>query len=447
MSVSIRDHVRRRRALMDLMEPDSIAVVAASQIRVRNATTEYPFRQDSDFYYLTGFDEPGAVLVLVPGRDHGEVLLFCEERDPQFERWVGARLGPEAAPQALGVDDAFPLPDLDDILPGLLEGRRRLYYGLGPNPAFDDRMLGWIRSIKAGIERGGHPPGEMVNLAHPLHELRLHKSAGEIALMRNAAQITADAHCRAMRFCQPGQHEWQLEAELLHEFMRQGARHPAYPSIVAAGANACVLHYTRNDARIRAGDLVLIDAGCEYQYYAADVTRTFPASGRFSGPQRAVYEIVLAAQQAAIETMRAGVEFDLPHRTAERVIAAGLIELGVLSGTVDDVMVQQSHKPYTVHRTSHWLGLDVHDVGDYRIDDVWRVLEPGMVLTIEPGIYLAPDAPGVPAELAGIGIRIEDDVHITRGAPDVLSEAVPRAIEEVEALTRESQAAVERDAG
>lgn len=432
--LTMRDFARRRRALMDFMESDSLAVVPAARLQTRNATTEYPFRQDSDFHYLTGFDEPGAVLVLMPGRDHGQVLLFCEERDPEAERWDGPRLGPEAAPQSLGVDDAFPLADLDDILPGLLEGRGRLYYAMGPDPAFDDRMLGWIRSIRAGIERGGHPPGELVNLAHLLHELRLFKSAGELGLMRESARITAAAHARAMACCRPGQFEWQLEAELIHEFMRNGARHPAYPPIVAAGANACVLHYIRNDARIRNGDLVLIDAGCEYRCYAADVTRTFPASGTFTPAQRQIYEIVLAAQAAAIDTMRVGAEFDLPHRTAERVITEGLVDLGVIEGDVDRALETRACKPFTVHRTSHWLGLDVHDVGDYRIDELWRVLEPGMVLTIEPGIYIAPDIEGVPAEFAGIGVRIEDDVHITGDGPEVLSADAPKAVDEIEAL-------------
>lgn len=432
--VPASEYDRRRRRIMQRMGSDSVAVVPAAAPRLRNGDTEHPFRQDSDFYYLTGFTEPSAVLVLVPGRGHGETLLFCAERDPARARWDGAHLGPEAAPEALGLDDAFPLTDLDDILPGLIEGRRRLYYTMGPQPAFDERMLGWLRSIRAGIERGGHPPGELVNLAQILHDMRLVKSRAELRLMRRAAEITCAAHERAMRFCRPGQYEWQLAAELQHEFMRSGAPHPAYDHIVAAGENACVMHYVDRTARIAPGELVLIDAGCEYASYASDVTRTFPASGRFSPEQREVYEIVLAAQQAAIEEIRAGADFDAPHRAVCGVLTQGLVDLGVLDGAVPELIERGAHRPFTMHRSSHWLGLDVHDVGDYRIDDVWRMLEPGMVMTIEPGLYFPGDQQGVPPRLAGIGVRIEDDVLVGRDGPEVLTEAAPRTVAGIETL-------------
>lgn len=419
---------------MQLMEPGAIAVLPAAQETLRNRDTAHPFRQDSDFYYLTGFEEPGALLVLVPGREHGEAILFCQERDPAYERWNGERMGPERAQQVLGVDDAFPMSDIEDILPGLLEGRERIYVTLGEQPAFDAVLLGWVKGIRAREASGARPPGEFVALRHALHDLRLYKSAAELKLMRKAAAITAGAHVRAMQAARPGLSEAHLEAELIHEFMRNGARFPAYPCIVGAGPNACVMHYVRNDGPLRDGDLVLIDAGCEYQYYASDVTRTFPVNGRFSTPQRAIYEIVLAAQQAAIAAARPGAHFNVPHETAIGLMVEGLVGLGLLTGDRDELIESGAYEKFCMHKTSHWLGLDVHDVGDYRVDDAWRDLEPGMVITVEPGIYIPAASPDVPSRFRGIGVRIEDDVLITRDGNEVLTAAAPKAIDEVEAL-------------
>lgn len=433
--MSQNEYQRRRQQLMKLMAPGAIAVLPSSRLQIRNRDTEHLFRQSSDFYYLTGFEEPNAVLVLAPGREHGEVILFCEEREPGLEQWTGERMGPDRATQMLGVDDGFPIGDLGDILPGLLEGRERVYANFGEHPEFDRDILGWVKTIRGKQVHGAMPPGEFLVLSHLLHDLRLYKSAHELKLMRRAAEITTGAHIRAMRTSRPGGTEAGLEAEIIYEFMRNGARHPAYPCIVGAGKNACVMHYVRNDAPLKDGDLVLIDAGCEYQYYASDVTRTFPINGKFTATQKAVYEVVLRAQLAAIATMKKGAGFNVPHETAVRVMTEGLVELGLLDGEVDELVANESHKRFCVHKTSHWLGLDVHDVGDYRVDDAWRTLEPGMVLTIEPGIYI-PDDDSVPAKYRGIGIRIEDDVLVTRDGPEVLTAAAPKTVKEIEAVMR-----------
>jgi len=434
------EYARRRLALMSMMEPGAIAVIPGAPRRYRNRDTEYPFRQDSDFYYLTGFSEPDALLLLVPGRRHGETLLFCQERDPRAELYGGEQLGPERAVTELGVDDAFPSADLDDILPGLLEGRERLYVTLGDYPDFDEKLMRMVAAIRARESGGAVPPGEFVALKHLLHELRLKKSAAELKLMREAARITCAAHVRAMEVCRPGMNETQLEAELLYEFMQQGARHPAYPSIVAGGSNACVLHYVDNDSRLKSRDLVLIDAGCEYRHYAADVTRTFPVGASFSRSQQALYELVLAANGEAIAACTPGAHFMAPHDAAIRVMVQGLKDLKLLEGDVDTLIEAQHYRRFCPHNTSHWLGSDVHDVGDYRVDGAWRALEPGMVLTIEPGIYVPPAAgegpDALPPRWCGLGIRIEDDVLITAQGQEVLTTDAPKTVADVNRLRR-----------
>ena len=436
MSVSAGEYRRRRERLMELMLPGSLAIVPGGSRKLRNRDVEYAFRQDSDFYYLTGFDEADALLVLVPGRQHGQAILFCQDHDPRHETYHGARLGPDRAVEVLGVDDAFPTQDLGDILPGLLEGRERIYMTLGDYPELDRRLLRWVGDIRGRESGGAIAPGEFVALKHMLHELRLFKSARELDLMRKAAAITVAAHERAMRACRPGMTELGLEAELLHEFMQRGARSAAYPSIVAAGRNACTLHYTDNAAPLRKGDLVLIDAGCEYGYYAADVTRTFPVDGKYKGVQRALYELVLDAQTAAIACCVVGQHFNAPHEAALRVMVQGLVDLKLLKGRVDDIISKQEYTRYCPHKASHWLGLDVHDVGDYRLGGEWRDLEPGMVLTVEPGLYIRDDAAnaGLPARFRGIGIRIEDDVLVTRKAPEVLTAGAAKLPAAIEAL-------------
>lgn len=432
--LSKAEFVRRRRQLLGMLEPNSIAIVPAASQAMRNRDTEYPFRQDSDFLYLTGFSEPDAVAVLLPGRAHGEYVLFCHERDAQKELWNGARAGTDGACERFGADDAFPLADIDDILPGLIEGRDRVYYSMGRSRDFDAQIMAWIASIRSKVASGATPPGEFTDLDHLLHEQRLFKSAAEVRQLRQAAAITAEAHRRAMRQCRAGMYEYQLEAELLHEFSRHGTREVAYPSIVAGGQNACTMHYTSNADRLRKGDLVLIDAGCEYRGYASDVTRTFPVGGRFSRRQRALYEIVLAAQRAAIEAIRPGADWNRPHDASVEVITAGLVELGLLRGKLSALIARGAYRDFYMHRVGHWLGLDVHDVGDYRPGGEWRQLEAGMVMTVEPGLYIAPDNSAVPAVWRGIGIRIEDDVLVTAEGREVLGGAAPTAVDEIEAL-------------
>jgi len=431
--IETREFVRRRKQLMRMAGRDAIVIVPAAPERVRNNDAHYPYRQDSDFHYLSGFGEPDAVLALIPGRAQGETILFCRERDPERERWDGARSGTEGAVEEYGFDDAFPIADIDDILPGMIEGRARVYYHFGRDPEFDLKLIGWVNRVRAQVRQGAVPPHEFVALSHLLHDLRLYKSRSELRVMRKSAKIAADAHVRAMRTTRPGMNEHEVEAELLHEFRRHGAV-PSYEPIVGGGANACVLHYRANNAPLRDGDLLLIDAGAEYQCYASDITRTFPVSGRFSTEQRALYDIVLAAQTAAIDEVRPGRPFDAYHEAAVRTITRGLIKIGLLEGSLEKNLRDHSYRAFYMHKTGHWLGLDVHDVGDYRIDGEFRLLEPGMVVTVEPGIYIAPDLKRVPARWRGIGIRIEDDVVVTRGEPMILTASVPRNADDIEAL-------------
>ena len=428
-----REFARRRRRLMDRMGEGSIAIVPTSPARPRNRDVEFPFRPDSNFYYLTGFDEPEAVAVLAPGREEGEFVMFCRERDPAAEQWHGARLGLEGVRERHGADETFPIADLDDVLPGLFEDKPRLCYAMGHHQEFDRRMLAWLAQARAGARRDGGLE-EIVMLDRLVHEMRLFKSKAEIAVMSKAAEVSAAAHERAMRICRPSMAEYRIEAELLHEFAQGGCRAAAYPSIVAGGANACTLHYTRNSDKLRRGDLVLIDAGAEYECYASDITRTFPVNGKFSRAQRDVYSLVLAAQAAAIDTVAPGRTVDDVHMAAVRVLVEGLVELGALKGRVKRLIDQEKYKRFYMHRTGHWLGMDVHDVGSYRIDDQSRVLEPGMVMTVEPGLYVAPDDEKAPRRLRGIGIRIEDDVLVTESGHEVLTAAAPKSIEEIESI-------------
>jgi Xaa-Pro aminopeptidase len=427
---------KRRRDLMQQMN-GGVAIIPTAPVRPRNRDVDYPYRPDSDFYYLTGFPEPEACAVLVPGRAHGEYILFCRERNPEKEIWEGRRAGLEGAREVYGADDAFPIDDIDEILPGLLENRDKVFYSMGRYKDFDLRLMNWVNEVRGKSRNGVHAPGEFVDLNHILHEMRLVKSAEEIRIMRRAARVSAAAHIRAMQACRPGMMEYELEAELLYEFKKGGARFPAYPPIVGGGRNSCILHYTDNSAELRDGDLVLIDAGAEIDCYAADITRTFPVNGRYSGEQRAVYEVVLAAQLAAIEQVRPDAHWNEPHETAIRVLTRGLVDLGILKGSVDGIVENGDYKRFYMHRTGHWLGMDVHDVGDYKVDDVWRMLEPGMVLTVEPGLYIAEGSKDIDARWWNIGVRIEDDVLVTREGNEVLSKDVPKKIDDVEALMRE----------
>lgn len=437
-TISKREFERRRRELMSQMEADSIAILPSATTVIRNRDAEFKFRQDSDFHYLTGFNEPDSVLVLVPGRKHGQCLFFCRERDRERELWDGYREGPEGLCQHFGADDAFPITDIDDILPGLMEGRERVYYSMGKRPEFDKRVMDWVNVLRSKARSGAHPPGEFLDLDHLLHDMRLYKSAAELRIMKAAADISAAAHLRAMKFCQPGMMEYQLEAEYLHEFASRGAQAAAYNSIVGAGKNACVLHYVENNAVVRDGDLVLVDAGCELNCYASDITRTFPANGRFSKEQQALYEIVLDAQIAAIETIKPGSHWNHSHDKTVQVITQGLLDLNILQGDLEELIETKAYSPFYMHRAGHWIGMDVHDVGDYKVHDEWRVLEQGMVMTVEPGIYIAADNKDVAAKWRGIGIRIEDDVAVTAQSYEVLSNEVVKSVSDIQCVMRRS---------
>mgnify|MGYP000978712588 CR=1 FL=1 len=432
--ITKQEFSRRRKALMEHMAPNSIAILPAASEKIRNRDAHYAYRQESDFYYLSGFPEPEAVLVIIPGREHGETIVFCREKNREREIWDGYRAGQEGACEQYGADDAFPIGDIDEILPGLLEGRELVYYSLGRDQQFDQQVMGWVNSLREKARSGATPPGEFLDLDHIVHDLRLFKSAAEIRIMRKAAEISAQAHSQTMTVCAAGKYEYELEAELLHSFMKAGSRSPAYTTIVGSGSNACILHYIENTRQMKNGELVLIDAGCEIEHYASDITRTFPVNGKFTDEQKAIYQIVLDAQEAAIKVATVGHHWNEPHEVSVTVITQGLLDLGLLSGELETLISEMAYKRFYMHRIGHWLGMDVHDVGDYKIEGEWRALEPNMVMTVEPGIYISPDDETVAKKWRGIGVRIEDDVLITKGGNDVLSKDVPKTIADIEAL-------------
>ena len=423
-----------------------IAILATAQEQFRNRDSDFPYRHDSDFFYLTGFEEPGATLVLQVDQGSTVAHLFCRPKDLEREIWDGLRLGPEAAPEYLGIDHAYPNTELDRVLPTLLADQAALYVRLASNAETDRRIRHWIDQVRGQARAGVNAPTEFRDIDALVHEMRLFKDPSEIETMRRAAAISAKAHVRAMRTCRPGQREYHLEAELLHEFRHSGAQSVAYNSIVAAGANACVLHYRASATELKAGDLCLIDAGCELNGYASDITRTFPINGRFSGPQRALYDITLAAQEAAVAATKPGNTFMQPHDAAVRILTQGLLDEKLLLlhqlGSLDNAIETGAYRRFYMHRTSHWLGMDVHDVGSYRettagnaLEKPWRILEPNMVLTIEPGLYIRP-ADDVPEAFWNIGIRIEDDAVVTDLGCELISRGVPVNADEIEAVMR-----------
>ena len=433
---------RRRREVARAIGADAVLIVPAAREVTRNRDVHYPFRQNSDFTWLTGFPEPDAVAVIAPKHKDGEFVLFCRPHDPEREVWDGRRFGTEGAVAQFGADAAHPLAELDEKLPELLADRKRIHYPFGVDDGFDRKVMGWLRAVRAKARKGISAPTELISSDGVLHERRLIKGAGELVTMRRAARISAAAHRQLMQTCRPGMSEQALEATFLAACAEQGARFQAYPPIVGGGANACVLHYVENAADLADGDLVLVDAGCELDGYASDITRTFPVNGRFSAPQRKLYELVLKAQLAAIGAVKPGKRWDAPHNAALKVLTRGLVDLGFIDGKPEDLpqlIRDEKYKPFYMHRTGHWLGMDVHDVGSYKTDGKWRMLEPGMVLTVEPGLYIAPDA-AVPAEYRGIGIRIEDDVLVTEEGQEVLSRDVPKEPDAIEQLMAEGKA-------
>ena len=424
----------QRRAQLAARMQSGVAIVPGAPERTRNRDAHYPYRFDSYFYYLTGFREPEAVLVVMAG-EPAKSLLFCRDKNPEREVWDGFRHGPAAAREAFGFDDAHSITKLDELVPELLSNQAALFTHLGADSAWDARVVGWVNEVRNRARSGVTAPREIEDVHVLLDEMRLIKSAEELATMRLAAEISTGAHRRAMQSTRPGRSEYEIEAELLYEFRRHGAQAPAYTPIVAAGANACVLHYVENAAALTDGDLLLIDAGCELDGYASDITRTFPVNGKFSGPQKDVYEMVLAAQAAALAEVRPGNTWDQPHEAAVRVLAQGLVDLGLLSGGVEQAIETEAYKKFYMHRTGHWLGLDVHDAGDYKLNGQWRALQPGMVLTVEPGCYIRA-GDGVPERFANIGVRIEDDVLVTDDGHEVLTTAAPKVPGDIENLMR-----------
>ena len=423
-----------RRARLAARIKRGIAIIPTAPERARNRDSHYPYRYDSYFYYLTGFIEPEAVLVVIAG-DQPKSVLFCRDKDVEREIWDGFRYGPQQAREVFGFDESHPVGELDTRMPDLLANQPQLCCHLGSDEPWDARVLGWLNAVRAQVRNGVAAPAAISDVRTVLDDMRLVKDAHELDVMRRAAQISTSAHKRAMRAAAPGRAEYEIEAELLHEFRHGGAQAPAYTSIVAGGANACVLHYVQNDARLNSGELLLIDAGCELDGYASDITRTFPVNGKFSAAQRDIYQLVLAAQAAAIAEVVPGASWNAPHDAAVRVLAQGLIEFGLCKGSVDKVIESGDYRQFYMHRTGHWLGLDVHDAGDYKRDGAWRKLEPGMALTVEPGCYIRPGA-GVPAHFANIGIRIEDDVAVTAKGNEVLTLAAPKTVADIEALMR-----------
>ena len=430
----------RRRQLMATLGPDAIAVFPAAPERTRSNDVEYRYRQQSDFYYLTGFAEPGALCVLQPGHADHEYVLFVRPRDRERETWTGRRAGVEGAMIDYGADRAYAIEDVEQYLPKWIGERERLYCALDGDEAFGQRAMRWFAQGRAGRQRTGTGPDGLLDAAQPVHEMRLFKTAAELDRMRKAAAISAEAHVAAMRAARPGGWEYEIEALIEYTFRRHGAAGPAYPSIIAAGVNATILHYTANDRQLGANELLLIDAGAEYDFYCADITRTWPTGPRFEGRARDVYALVLASQETAIDAVRPGARFDEPHQAAVRVLAEGLVSLGILSGSADEVVEKELYKPVYMHRTSHWLGMDVHDVGLYRRSDGARQLEPGMVLTVEPGLYIADFLEDIAPEWHGIGVRIEDDVLVTPEGREVLTAAVPKGMAEIEAIRGDASA-------
>lgn len=431
--LKMAEYAKRRKTLMQKIGPNSIVILPAAQEILRNGDAVFPFRQNSDFYYLTGFEEPDAMLVLAPKRKEGEYILFNRVRDPEREIWDGPRAGQEGAIKDFQADAAYPISQFRAMLPDLLIGRDAIHYPIGNYKHLDKVIMRALNKVRAKIRGGLETPASFVDIASTLHEMRLFKSPSEIAVMQKAVDITADAHIRAMEFCQPELYEFQLEAVLTYEFQRQGARFPAYNPIVGAGRNTCILHYVNNNNVIANGDLVLIDAGAEYKNYAADITRTFPANGVFSAEQREIYELVLQSQLAAINAVKPGASFMAAQTAIVNTITQGLVDLGLLKGNVNSLIEQQAYFPFYMHRSGHWLGLDVHDVGKYRINNKWRKLEKGMTLTVEPGIYISADLP-VPKRWHNIGVRIEDNVLVTDKGRLVLSANIPKNVADIEAL-------------
>ena len=422
----------RRDLLADKVLEDSAIIVSAASVKSRISDTEYSYRQDSNFYYLSGYEEPESLILIRPNQDKERFIIFCRDRDPLREQWDGFRTGQEGVIQDYGADAAYSINSIDEIMPKLLEGAKNIYFSMSAPCGVDAKISSWVEDIRKNTRSGAEPPQNLLSLDSILHEMRLIKESDEMDLMKQAANITTEAHIRAMQSVRPGMYEYQLEAEYLYAFNKNGARSPAYNSIVGGGNNSCILHYVENNAELQNGDLVLVDAGCEYQYYATDVTRTFPVNGKFSPEQREIYTIVLEAHKQSMEQPKPCNKWNLMHEKSVEVIVEGLLSISLLQGSRDEIIDKGEYSKFYVHRIGHWLGMDVHDVGSYKQDGDWRPLEEGMVMTVEPGIYILDSMEGVDDKWKGIGVRIEDDIAITDSGFEILTPDVPRTIEEVE---------------
>jgi Xaa-Pro aminopeptidase len=434
--IPIKSYSVRRQQLASQMQK-GIAIIPTSPERIRSRDGHYPYRFDSYFYYLTGFSEPEAMLIMIVGNEISETrnILFCQDKDIEHEIWNGFRHGPESAKEVFNVDEAYPISTVDEMLPKLLIDQPKIYYALGQDTGWDLRLTGWLNQVREQSRNGLSTPAEICDSRMLVDEMRLFKSTEELQLMRYAAEISSGAHCRAMKIARPGMKEYEIEAEFLYEFRNHGAEAPAYTPIVAGGANACVLHYVKNNMELISGDLLLVDAGCELHGYAADITRTFPVNGKFNSVQKDIYQLVLSAQSAAISAVQPGNSWDMPHTAALKILVQGFIDLGLCHGSIDSVIESEDYRRFYMHRTGHWLGLDVHDVGEYKRDGKWRLFEPGMTLTVEPGCYIRP-AENVPDHFWNIGVRIEDDVVVTSSGCEILSVSAPKSIDEIEELMR-----------
>lgn len=428
-----KEYARRRKQLMRMAGEGSIIILLAAPAKIRNNDAHYPYRQDSDVLYLTGFREHSALLVMIPEDNGGKSILFCRSRDPEREMWDGAMVGLEAAVEEYGMDAAYDFAEVETKLPEMLQDQDRIYYDLGRNPLFDQRLIGWLNEFRGKAKKTFHAPEEIHALDHMLHDMRVYKSREELAVMRRSAKVAIEAHQRAMKVCRPGMNEADIHAELMATFIRNHCE-ASYLPIVGGGANACVLHYIENRGELKDGELLLIDAGAEYDGYASDITRTFPISGKFTSVQKDLYEVVLEAQEAAFEHARAGNQWQDVHDAAIRVATDGMIALGILKHSLEEELETEGYRQFYVHNTGHWLGLDVHDVGEYDIDGHSRELEPGMVFTVEPGIYIGPEETSVKKCFRGIGIRIEDNVAITRDEPLILTGELAKTVSDIEAL-------------
>lgn len=438
--IALSHYQARRQRFFDHMMDNSMALLSAAPVQYRNSDTEYPYRQESHFHYLTGFDESYAIAVIIKKQGKMRFILFCQDRDEAAEQWTGARAGVKGAVETYGADEAYSISETALRFPDIFLGISTVYYLISTHPAFDKKLFTWINALRAKTRSSMSTPFRFVDLRVPLDEIRLIKTAEEIEAMQTACEISARAHIQAMKRCRVGMHEYDLEGVLLREFYRKGSRYPAYPSIIAGGENACTLHYTKNNALLNDNELVLIDAGAEYDYYASDITRTFPVNGKFTAEQQAIYELVLAAQLAGLECIRPNITWDEIQKQIIQVLVTGLVDLKILRGDVKTLIEAKEYFPFYMHNSGHWLGMDVHDVGDYKTGDHWRKLVPGMVFTVEPGLYLSRNNTKIPEKYRGIGIRIEDDVLVTEQGKTILTELAPKTVADIEKTMKEGRA-------